>query len=95
MHQPIRDAMRRACSVASISGAAYHAPCAGESAGAPTFGPGAFPAHRKGLPREWKLLENLANTAALGQRRCVLYVGAMNHIGGGAGWARIFASCAR
>ena len=68
---------------------------AGENTGAPTFGPGAFPAHVKGLPRGWKLLENLANTAALGQRPCMLYVGAMNHIGGVAGWARIFASCAR
>ena len=68
---------------------------AGENTGAPTFGPGAFPAHVKGLPRGWKLLENLANTAAIGRRPCMLYVGAMNHIGGVAGWARIFASCAR
>jgi kynurenine formamidase len=68
---------------------------AGANADAPKFGPGSVPAHAKGLQRGWKLLENLANTAALGQQPCVLYVGAMNHVGGVAGWARIFASCAR
>ncbi|MGH7179266.1 MAG: cyclase family protein, partial [Tepidisphaeraceae bacterium] len=67
----------------------------GENAGAPEFGPGAFPAHLRGLQRGWKLLENLTNTAELANGQCMLFVGAMNHIGGVAGWARIFASCAR
>ena len=66
---------------------------AGENAGAPKFGPGAFPAHVRGLQRGWKLLENLTNTAELGKGPCKLFVGAMNHIGGVASWARIFASC--
>jgi kynurenine formamidase len=66
---------------------------AGENAGAPKFGPGAFPAHLRGLQRGWKLLENLTNTAELGKGPCKLFVGAMNHIGGVASWARIFASC--
>jgi kynurenine formamidase len=66
---------------------------AGENAGAPKFGPGAFPAHVRGLQRGWKLLENLTNTAELGKGPCMMFVGAMNHIGGVASWARIFASC--
>jgi len=66
---------------------------AGEDLTAPS--PGAFPAHTRGLQRGWKLLENLTNTAELGNGQCTLYVGAMNHIGGVAGWARIFASCSR
>ena len=68
---------------------------AGESTGAPEFGPDSFPAHVCGLERGWKLLENLANTAELGTGQCNLFVGAMNHTGGVAGWARIFASCVR
>ena len=66
---------------------------AGEGTGAPEFGPGAFPAHLYGLQRGWKMLENLANTAELGDGSCTLFVGAMNHRGGVASWARIFASC--
>lgn len=65
----------------------------GENANAPTFGPGAFPAHLRGLQRGWKLLENLANTSELGGSSCMLFVGALNHLGGVASWARIFASC--
>lgn len=68
---------------------------AGENADAPKFGPGAFPAHLYGLQRGWKLLENLTNTAELGNGSCLLFVGAMNHMGGVAGWARIFARCVR
>jgi kynurenine formamidase len=65
----------------------------GENANAPKFGPGAFPAHVRGLQRGWKLVENLANTADLGQSPCMLFVGALNHVGGVASWARVFASC--
>lgn len=68
---------------------------AGANLDAPKFGPGAAPAHHRGLQRGWKLLENLTNTAELGKGRCTLFVGAMNHVGGVAGWARVFASCAR
>ncbi len=68
---------------------------AGVETGAPEFGPGAFPAHRYGLARGWKMLENLANTAELRRGQCSLFVGAMNHVGGVAGWARIFARCVR
>ena len=68
---------------------------AGEDTGAPEFGPGAFPAHLHGLQRGWKMLENLRNTAELLGGNCTLFVGAMNHRGGVAGWARIFASCVR
>ena len=68
---------------------------AGVETGAPEFGPGAFPAHRYGLARGWKMLENLVNTAELRTGQCDLFVGAMNHIGGVAGWARIFARCVR
>jgi kynurenine formamidase len=39
------------------------------------------------------MLENLANTADLRAGQCNLFVGAMNHVGGVAGWARILASC--
>ncbi|MBI3048282.1 MAG: cyclase family protein [Acidobacteria bacterium] len=60
----------------------------GENANAPKFGPGAFPIHARGLQRGWKLLENLATTAELGRGRCTLYVGALNHVGGVASWAR-------
>jgi kynurenine formamidase len=66
---------------------------AGENANAPAFGPGAFPAHARGLQRGWKLLENLITTPELGRGSCTLYVGALNHVGGVASWARIFASC--
>ena len=66
----------------------------GENANAPTFGPGAFPVHARGLQRGWKLLENLATTVELGRGPCTLYVGALNHVGGVASWARVFASCA-
>ena len=41
------------------------------------------------------MLENLANTAELRTGQCDLFVGAMNHTGGVAGWARIFARCVR
>ena len=67
---------------------------AGEETGAPDFAAGAFPAHRHGLARGWKMLENLANTAEL-RTGCTLFVGAMNHRGSVAGWARIFARCTR
>ncbi|MEE8245081.1 MAG: cyclase family protein [Pseudomonadales bacterium] len=67
---------------------------AGEETGAPDLAAGAFPAHRLGLARGWKMLENLANTAEL-RTGCTLFVGAMNHRGGVAGWARIFARCTR
>jgi kynurenine formamidase len=66
----------------------------GENANAPTFGPGSFPVHARGLQRGWKLLENLATTPELGQGSCMLYGGALNHVGGVASWARVFASCA-
>ncbi len=39
------------------------------------------------------MLENLANTAAISTVKCTLFVGAMNHRGSVAGWARIFARC--
>ncbi|MEE8244567.1 MAG: cyclase family protein [Pseudomonadales bacterium] len=68
---------------------------AGDATGAPDFAAGAFPAHRYGLARGWKMLENLANTAAISTGKCTLFVGAMNHRGGVAGWARIFARCVR
>ena len=68
---------------------------AGENAGWPKFEAGAFPVHVRGLQRGWKLLENLTNTAELSKGQCTLFVGAMNHIGGVASWARIFASCVR
>lgn len=66
----------------------------GENADAPTFGPGSWPVHVRALQRGWKLLENLATTPELGQGACTLYVGALNHVGGAASWARVFASCA-
>jgi kynurenine formamidase len=66
----------------------------GENANAPKFGPGALPAHARGLQRGWKLLENLATTPELGGGSCTLFVGALNHVGGVASWARVFASCA-
>ena len=66
----------------------------GENANAPKFGPGAFPVHARGLQRGWKLVENLATTRELGRGPCTLYVGALNHVGGVASWARVFASCA-
>lgn len=65
----------------------------GENANAPKFGPGALPLHSRGLQRGWKLIENLATTPELGRGRCRLYVGALNHAGGVASWARVFASC--
>lgn len=67
---------------------------AGDATGAPDFAAGAFSAHRYGLARGWKMLENLANTADIGTGKCTLFVGAMNHRGSVAGWARIFARCA-
>ena len=66
----------------------------GENADEPKYGPGAYPVHTRGLQRGWKLLENLATTADLGKGPCTLYVGALNHVGGVASWARVFASCA-
>lgn len=57
--------------------------------------PGVFPTHARGLQRGWKLLENLTNTAELRNGQCTLFIGAMNHIGGFGGFARIFASCSR
>jgi kynurenine formamidase len=66
---------------------------AGGNAGSPRFSSGAFPAHVRGLQRGWKLLENLTNTGELRNGECMLFVGAMKHVGGVAGWARIFASC--
>ena len=70
----------------------------GANAGAPQFGKGAFPAHVRGLQRGWKLLENLANTELLAQARpgsCTLFVGALKHVGGSGGAARVFAQCER
>jgi kynurenine formamidase len=70
----------------------------GANAGAPQFGKGAFPAHVQGLQRGWKLLENLANTELLAQAKpggCALFVGALKHVGGSGGAARIFAQCER
>lgn len=68
----------------------------GANAGAPQFGKGAFYAHVRGLQRGWKMLENLANTDLLAQARpgsCALFVGALKHIGGSGGAARVFAQC--
>jgi kynurenine formamidase len=65
----------------------------GQNADAPKFGPGALPLHSRGLQRGWRLIENLATTTDLGRGRCRLYVGALNHVGGVASWARVFASC--
>ena len=70
----------------------------GANAGAPQFGKGTFPAHVRGLQRGWKFLENLANTELLAQARprsCALVVGALKHIGGSGGAARVFAECDR
>jgi kynurenine formamidase len=55
--------------------------------------PPTFAAHLYGLQRGWKMLENLTNTHELKNKNCVLFVGAVNHVGGVAGWARIFARC--
>lgn len=68
----------------------------GANAGAPQFGKGAFPAHVRGLQRGWKMLENLANTDLLAQAKpgsCALFVGALKHVGGSGGAARVFAQC--
>jgi kynurenine formamidase len=68
----------------------------GANAGAPQFGKGAFPAHVRGLQRGWKMLENLANTDLLAQAKpgsCTLFVGALKHMGGSGGSARVFTQC--
>lgn len=68
----------------------------GANAGAPQFGKGTFPAHVRGLQRGWKFLENLGYTELLAQARprsCTLFVGALKHIGGSGGAARVFAQC--
>lgn len=66
----------------------------GEGAGAPNFGTGSFPAHVRGLQRGWKLLENLGKTSYLvGKKECSLFVGALNHVGGAGGFARVMAKC--
>ena len=67
----------------------------GAATGAPDFASGAFPAHRLGLARGWKTLENLVTTPEMADGECTLFIGAMNHRGGVAGWARIFARCER
>lgn len=64
--------------------------------GVPHFSKGSFPFHVRGLQRGWKSLENLANTDLLAQAKpgsCTLFVGALKHIGGSGGPARIFAQC--
>ncbi|GIX47384.1 MAG: hypothetical protein KatS3mg131_1595 [Candidatus Tectimicrobiota bacterium] len=69
----------------------------GANADAPQF-KNAFYAHVRGLQRGWKFLENLANTGLLAQARpgsCQLVVGALKHVGGSGGAARIFALCER
>lgn len=68
----------------------------GANAGAPQFGKEAFPAHVRGLQRGWKMLENLANTDLLAQATpgsCAIFVGALKHVGGSGGAARVFAQC--
>ncbi|MDP3766883.1 MAG: cyclase, partial [Dehalococcoidia bacterium] len=70
----------------------------GANAGAPQFGKGTFPAHVRGLQRGWKFLENLASTELLAQARprsCSVFVGALKHIGGSGGAARVLAECDR
>jgi kynurenine formamidase len=70
----------------------------GANAGAPKFGKGTFPAHVRGLQRGWKFLENMGNTELLAQAKpgsCTLFVGALKHMGGSGGAARIFAQCDR
>jgi kynurenine formamidase len=70
----------------------------GANAGAPQFGKGTFPGHVRGLQRGWKMLENLANTELLAQAKpgsCTLFVGALKHVGGSGGAARVFAQCER
>ena len=57
-----------------------------------------FPAHVRGLQRGWKFLENLANTEFLAPAKpgsCTLFVGALKHVGGSGGAARVFAQCER
>lgn len=69
----------------------------GANADAPTF-KDAFPAHVRGLQRGWILLENVANTGMLAQAKtgsCQLVVGALKHVGGSGGAARVFALCER
>lgn len=65
----------------------------GDAAGAPAFPIGAIPSHRLGLARGWTTVESVATTPELMEGHCELYIGAMNHKGGVAGWARIFARC--
>jgi kynurenine formamidase len=70
----------------------------GANSGAPQFGKGAFPAHVRGLQRGWKFLENLANTELMAQAKagsCTVFVGALKHIGGSGGAARVLAQCDR
>ncbi len=60
------------------------------------FGKGAFYAHVRGLQRGWKYVENLANTDILARAKpgsCNLTVGALKHVGGYGGAARVFAFC--
>jgi kynurenine formamidase len=69
----------------------------GANADAPTFKNG-FPMHVRGLPRGWILLENVANSGMLAQAKpgsCQLVVGALKHVGGSGGAARVFALCER
>jgi kynurenine formamidase len=69
----------------------------GANADAPKF-QNAFPAHVRGMQRGWKLLENVANTGMLAQAKsgsCQLVVGALKHVGGSGGAARVFALCER
>lgn len=67
----------------------------GANSDAPRF-QDAFHAHVRGLQRGWKLLENVASTGTLAQAKagsCQLVVGALKHVGGSGGAARVFALC--
>ncbi len=69
----------------------------GANSDAPTFKNG-FPIHVRGLQRGWTVLENAANTGMLAQAKpgsCQLVVGALKHVGGSGGAARVFALCER
>jgi kynurenine formamidase len=69
----------------------------GANADAPTF-KNAFPLHVRGLQRGWIILENVSNTGMLAQAKpdsCQLVVGALKHVGGSGGAARVFALCER
>lgn len=69
----------------------------GANSDAPKF-QDAFHGHVRGLQRGWKMLENVANTGTLAQAKagsCQLVVGALKHVGGSGGAARVFALCER